>query len=122
MDPKIWLAIGGLLVLVGIGKIISKGLSMALWVVLLIIGVSLANYGLREGGVVMPPEYSLKFEQIIGPGKAMTEQTLQKFCDNMLNEGRGSQDWCRQMQSKAKSEWSASDASLFAQQCIFNNM
>jgi hypothetical protein len=120
IDPRIWLAVGTLLALVGMFKIIGKGLSMALWIVLLVVGVSLANFALQDGGITLPQEYTKKFAEIIGPGKAMTEQTLKKLCTDMLTEQTGSPAWCQQIAAKPKADWTTNDAAAYARTCLFS--
>jgi hypothetical protein len=121
VDPRVWLAVGGLLALVGVIKIIGKGLSMALWIVLLVLGVSLADFGLQQGGLIVPQEYSMKIEKIIGPGRAMTEKSLKKFCSDILSEKVGSPAWCQQVKAKPKIDWTSNEAIVYAQMCLFNN-
>jgi hypothetical protein len=120
VDPRIWLVVGGLLALVGVFKIISKGLSMALWIVLLVMGVTLANFGLQEGGVILPQEYSEKFTKLIGPGRAMTEQTLKKFCSDVMVGQVGSEAWCQQIKTKPKADWTPNDAVMYTKSCLLS--
>ncbi len=119
VDPVVWLVLGGLLAVVGALKIIGQGLSMALWIVLLILGVSMTNYSLREGGVVLPPEYSQKLAGIIGPGRAMTKQTLKKLCADLMTEDVGTAAWCREQEEVPKSDWSPKETMAYAKSCLF---
>jgi hypothetical protein len=121
VDPRVWLVLGGLLVLVGVFKIVSRGLSLFLWAAILVIGVSMADFGLKSGGVMLPPEYSDKFAKIIGPGKKMTKQTLRTMCTNLLNEPVGTTAWCEQVRAKQKSTWSRTDVAQYAESCIISD-
>jgi hypothetical protein len=119
LDPIVYLGVGGVLVLLGIFKIISKGISMIVWVVLLVLGVSVTSYGLQEGGIILPPEFAEKFEKIIGPGKEMTGQAMKQFCNEMLAEEVGTPTWCEEIKSKPKSDWTSNDAIQFTKVCVF---
>lgn len=118
VDPWIWLVVGGLLAVVGVLKIIGQGISLALWVVLVVLGVSLTNFGLRQGGVDLPPGYADKLSEILGPGKEMTEQTVKNFCLELLDEPEGTPAWCKKTRAKPKGDWTANELAIYARKCL----
>ncbi|MBF0448456.1 MAG: DUF3012 domain-containing protein [Magnetococcales bacterium] len=48
----------------------------------------------------------------------MTQQTMKKFCAEMLQEEVGTKVWCEQIKTKPKADWTPNDAVVYAQSCI----
>ena len=79
VPPEILLVVGLILALIGIYKILSNGLTLAFWVLLLVVGVSSISYALRTQGVVIPPALSATIE----PGKDMSIDALRALCEKV---------------------------------------
>jgi hypothetical protein len=81
-NPEIVLIVGGIISLVGAYKIITKGFALAIWMVLLVVGVSLTDYGLTETGTSISPELKAKISKLSGSGQTISEETLKQLCKN----------------------------------------
>ncbi|MBF0357541.1 MAG: DUF3012 domain-containing protein [Magnetococcales bacterium] len=49
----------------------------------------------------------------------MTEETMKKFCAEMLAVQVGSPAWCQEVKRKPKADWTSNDAVVYAQMCMF---
>ncbi|MBF0448411.1 MAG: DUF3012 domain-containing protein [Magnetococcales bacterium] len=48
----------------------------------------------------------------------MTQQTMKKFCAEMLQEEVGTKEWCDQIKITPKTDWTSNDAVVYAQSCL----
>lgn len=69
IKPMVFLCVGVALTFLGIFEIIGNGISIAIWVVVLMTGISAVNYGMREGDFKLPPEITAKFSSMFESGK-----------------------------------------------------
>ncbi len=118
MDPIVFLGVGAVLALVGIFKIIGNGISFAIWIILLILGVSSVNYGMKESGVKLSPEIAAQLSKVVEPGKTISQGAMKSLCEQIVKQETGSKEWCETQRKKPKSEWSPTDALDFAKKCM----
>ncbi|MBF0621767.1 MAG: hypothetical protein HQL54_07535 [Magnetococcales bacterium] len=90
-DMMSWIimGIGALLVLIGFIKIISNGLTLLIWVVLVVVGAFGVNYGLSMRNGELPTEMTSILE-LLEPGAEMSREALASICEKITEEGDGS--------------------------------
>ena len=71
IKPMIFLGVGTVMALIGLLKIIGNGISILLWVAILITGISAIKYGMNKGGFKLPDEITAKFSQMVEPEKSL---------------------------------------------------
>ncbi|MBF0160193.1 MAG: hypothetical protein HQL58_11795 [Magnetococcales bacterium] len=88
-----WLLIGlgGLLALIGVFKIIGSGISLLVWVMLMIVGLSCVHLGLKQQSLIsIPTDMAKQLEQMIEPGKMISRDALRAMCRQL--DGSGEQE------------------------------
>ena len=65
IKPSVFVGIGAVMALVGLLKIIGTGISIVIWVAVLMTGISAAKYGMKKGGFSVPSEIATKFSQAV---------------------------------------------------------
>ncbi|MBF0124594.1 MAG: hypothetical protein HQL60_04585 [Magnetococcales bacterium] len=83
-----WLLIGcgALLALVGVFKIIGNGISLLIWVMLVLVGLSGVHLGLKRQSLPLPLDMT-KLEQMFEPGKALSRDALRALCRQLTDGG-----------------------------------
>ncbi|MBF0624311.1 MAG: hypothetical protein HQL82_05835 [Magnetococcales bacterium] len=90
-QPEIfsWLFIGmgGLLTLLGVVKIIGKGISLLVWMLMVLAGVSAIHMGLRhQNAIQLSPEFQARMNSMIEPGKVFSQDALRSLCEQLARE------------------------------------
>lgn len=78
------IAVGALLLLVGILKILGSSIKLILWVLLAGLGGSALAYGLELSN--LPVNFSQELKDLAGPGKDLSVEAMQSVCEK-LNAG-----------------------------------
>ncbi|OSM00414.1 hypothetical protein [Magnetofaba australis] len=90
LDPQLvsygMIAISGLAVLIGFFKIIGHGVSLFLWLALVIGGVFGLNVGLQQQGVTLSGQVTDKMLSALEPGAQLSKSAVQAFCARMTEE------------------------------------
>ncbi len=87
LDPMIFIAAGALLALLGLIKIVGKGISLLIWALLLVIGISAFNYGMERQDPHFSSSLSSKILQTIQPGKEISQDALRALCATLPKAG-----------------------------------
>lgn len=77
---------GVLIALYGVFKIITKGMSLVIWVALVILGVSGVHFGMRQNNVELPRELAQQLQDIMEPGKRLTNDALRSLCSSSASQ------------------------------------
>ncbi|MBF0590392.1 MAG: hypothetical protein HQL53_14820 [Magnetococcales bacterium] len=92
LDPWVFIVAGAILTLLGLIKIVGKGISLLIWALLVIGGVSALNYGLERQDPKFSSSLSAKMLQAIQPGKELSQDALRALCTGMETGGSPSSD------------------------------
>ncbi|MBF0187500.1 MAG: hypothetical protein HQL50_06205 [Magnetococcales bacterium] len=85
INPWVLILVGGMIAFIGVFKILSKGISLMIWVLLVLVGASAFTYGLRQENVAVP-ELTDQMLSAIEPGKNISREALLSLCSK-LDEG-----------------------------------
>ncbi|MEO5365910.1 MAG: hypothetical protein H7831_06060 [Magnetococcus sp. WYHC-3] len=80
--------LGLLLTLVGVYMILSKGLALVLWVVLLVLGLWTLQYGLGQPVVAGADAWRARVQSWLVPGREMSRQVLEGWCQQLQDAQR----------------------------------
>ncbi|MBF0368951.1 MAG: hypothetical protein HQL52_05770 [Magnetococcales bacterium] len=70
IKPMMFICVGAILSLVGFFKIIGSSIEVAVWVAIMIAGVSAFKFGMEKGGYKMPSKLTAKFHKVAEFGNA----------------------------------------------------
>ncbi|MGN7613317.1 hypothetical protein ACQZV8_14675 [Magnetococcales bacterium HHB-1] len=84
LQPWVFIAAGIGLVLWGAYNIVKKSISLVIWMILLMLGTSVALYGLGQKDPALAEKWSNRVSgNILEPGKKMSMEAAQKFCADL---------------------------------------
>lgn len=65
IKPIMFLGIGAIMALIGFLQIISNGISVLIWIFIMITGISALKYGMEKSGFKLPSEITSKFSNVV---------------------------------------------------------
>jgi len=77
---------GGLLILIGVIKIVKSSIKLLIWVVLAAFGFASASYAMNQKGIPMPDTSPAKLEALLEPGKEMSKDALEMLCRKLPDD------------------------------------
>lgn len=80
LSSEILILFGGLLVFIGVMKIIGMGLKMFFWVILVSIGVASVAYGLDRTSIELPVDLKDEIRDLAGPSGKLSMQAMRHLC------------------------------------------
>ena len=85
---EVMLAVGALLLLIGVIKIIKSSITMLFWVLLSAVGLYSVSYAMDQKGIPWPGERPANLTELIEPGKEISSDVLQVLCQKLpVNDG-----------------------------------
>lgn len=85
LSSEILIVLGGLLVFIGVMKIIGMGLKMLFWVILVTIGGASVAYGLDRTSIEFPSNLKDELKNLAGPGGQLSMQAVELLCNKIEN-------------------------------------
>ena len=61
IKPMMFLGIGAIMALIGFFQIIGNGISILIWILVMVSGISAVKYGMEKSGLKLPSEITSKF-------------------------------------------------------------
>ena len=82
---------GAVLALLGVYKLITKGLALFIWGLLIILGLFGVNYGLQQDAIELsqenfPSTWLPKLREFIEPGKQISTESMTRFCESFIEK------------------------------------
>jgi len=87
--PEALLIGGALLTFIAVMKIVHKGLSLAIWVILASLGILSVSYGMTGSGISLPGASVQSISDMVGPGKAISTDLLKTMCGKLSDTPEG---------------------------------
>jgi hypothetical protein len=85
IDQNIFLIVGGILLLIGVFKIIQNGITIVFWAFLSLVGFVGVQYGLDSETSILPANLTEEALKAIKPGTDMSIEALESMCSNLKN-------------------------------------
>jgi hypothetical protein len=83
IDQNIFLIVGGILLLIGVFKIIQNGITIVFWAFLSLIGLVGVQYGLDSETIILPGNLTEEVLKAIKPGTDISIEALESMFSNL---------------------------------------